>query len=242
MTDLSQPATPTCPNKKETTLIQHNARQKASPRSVESLESDCRAIDSLLLQSRRARDTIRTQQIPQLMAAGDTDGVEEARREVARLDEHIADLAARREQTESAINAAQARDRAGYAAQHFRDIRKQIVAFKTDTYRLTDSLEAFAKALAQVRAQQDAMEAAMRGAGVAPSRDVFRSKLMGLVQLSLYVETDGALGEARTYDSIAQLRENGRANLRRAAAEAHDYFTRQAQGALGVSTGSPEVA
>jgi cell division septum initiation protein DivIVA len=227
---------------KEMTLIQQNiARPKAVPRTVADLESELERLDYVLLEAKRGRNAARAR-VPDLMANGDAQGIEDGRKEIAGLDAQIADFTERRKQTEEAIRAAQSRDRVAYAAQDYRDIRKQVAAFKTSVFRLADSVEVFGKALMQARAQQDAMEAAMRGAGIEPDPYVIRSKLMGLIEMSLYLATEGALGKIHSLYSSHELRQSGNASLTRAANEAHEFFLRQVRNKLGISAEPPEAA
>jgi hypothetical protein len=224
------------------TLIQQNtARPKAVPRTVADLEAELERIDHVLLQYQRGRNAARTR-VPDLMANGDTQGIEDCRKEIATLDAQILDFTARRGDTQDAIRIALDRERATFSAQNYRDIRKQVAAFKTDVFRLADSIEAFGKALIQARAQQDTMEAAMRTAGADPDPYVIRTKLMGLLELNLYVATDGAVGKPRSLYSPDELRQSGNASLKRAANEAHEFFLRQVRNKLGVSDESPPEA
>jgi hypothetical protein len=224
------------------TLIQQNtARAKATPRSVSDLEAELQRHDSILLTAQRGRSAARVK-IPDLMTSGDSQGIEDCRKEIARLDAQIVDFTERREQTQDAIRAAKNRDRAAYQAQDYREIRKEVAAFKTDAFRMVDTLEAFGKALLQLLAQQDAMESKMRNVGVTPDPYVIRIKLLALVEMNLFMETNGVLGQKRSLLSVDELKSSPQSSsIKRAANEAHELFTRQLRHALGISN-DPEAA
>jgi len=227
---------------KEMIVIQQTtARNKCEPRSVADLEVELARCDSVLLQAQRAKNAARTS-IPALMVAGDNAAIDACRDEIATLDSHIATFTERREQTHDAIQAAKRRDQAKYAAEEYQHLRKQLADFKTANFRLDASINVFAEAFMQVRAQLAALEAAMVNAGCTPDPYAFRVKFAAMLQMGLWLATDGVLGENRTMDTPKQLRESRRADLKAAAVEAYELYMRQVRAKLGVDNHPNEAA
>jgi len=197
------------------------------------LEAEVGGFERILVEARRALNAARTS-LPGLIAAGDAANIASAREEIRLLDARIRQIEESREQTREAIKAAEARDRTATDAQAYRLIKKLVADTRQEVETLADALVAFAMALKKSGAGLDSVDALMRRSGVTPDPYVLRAKFVGLVEVALHLETGGIVGVARLLDNHAQLRQSGRADLKRAAAEFQALYLRRARSALHI--------
>ena len=224
-------------------MIQTNtARAKPSPRTVPQLEAEVERYDFVLVQAQRGRNAARTS-IPALMASGDTEAIEEARKEIVKLNSQIADFTDRREQTRDAIRAVQDREKAAFRSQSSLAIFKRSAALKDKIYALADRQKAYGAALKDAHLELDALEAAMRSAGVEPDPDG-KGRFAGTVQLAAHLATDGEVGKNRTLFNLYQLSEDksGIADLKRLASDQHEFILRRVRTIFGADIDPKDAA
>lgn len=211
-----------------------NAVPKRAPRTVESLEAESQALEQSMVAVRRELSEAKAT-LPGLIAESDTDGIRQCRESVRRCESTLSRTQADIAELLEAAKAAQQRDQAQANAQAYRKVEQATGMDVQKCGDLADSIVNLGSVLRAAIVSLESTEAKMRRAGVTPDPYVLRARLLGIVQLALHLESDGLLGAAHMLDSRDQLRQNGRADLKKAAREYQILTLQKVRSALHVT-------
>jgi len=175
-------------------------------------------------------------------AAGNLVAESECRQRMRVTAKLIAELTENIEIVRDTIEVLAERDSRTKAAADYREISKAVTGTRRAVERCEDKLLEFAQALLGARTSLDATEETMRSRGIQPDPYVLKAKLMGLIDIALYLETSGLLGRALTLDNAHQLRQSNKASLKRAAAEYYAITMRQVESRLSIEPEPPRAA
>lgn len=203
-------------------------------RTAASLQAEVRTLETNLAQAQRAQSAAKSR-LPTLIASGDADEITECRKSIQRYDKQITELVASVEETREALQITQERGRAAARSQAYGALKSQLTATRKAMDELADKVVGFAAALKKARSAVEEDEGEMRRAGVMPDPYILRLKLVALVEILLHLESDGIVGQTRGLDSPHQLRQNGRADLKKAVREYETLTLQRARHVLGVT-------
>jgi uncharacterized protein YukE len=212
--------------------------KRAAPRSVVSLEGEVGDLEHSLVELRREQSTAKTS-LPRLIAEADAEAISACRKTISQTESAIARTAADLEELREAVKVAHAREQATARAHTYKQINQAVAVNRQELNELADAIAKVGEALNAAVIGLQSTEATMRKAGVQPDAYVLRAKLMWMVNASLYLATEGQVGEARGLDSDHQLRQSGRANLKTAALEYATLTMQRVRSALHL-TSAPE--
>ncbi|MGB9331491.1 MAG: hypothetical protein WCB10_12050 [Steroidobacteraceae bacterium] len=208
--------------------------KKPLPQTPEQLAAQVAEYEHQHAAAQRENSAARTA-LGALIAGGDADAISACRKQIKTTGARVRELDEAIPAVREAIRVAQARDRAQESARAYRNCEKLVSDTRRDVEAMGDALIAFALALKAAVAGLNSADSAMMHAGVTPDHWSLRAKLIGIVQIALHLESGGLVGEVRTLDSADELRENGRADLKRAAREYHTLTLQRLRSKLHIT-------
>jgi hypothetical protein len=216
----------------------------STSRSASQLAAEARVAEAQLLDAHAVNSTARSR-LPRLLQSGDQPKIQACKDQIASSGALIAELTETADAFRAAIKAAEAGEIEDANHRGFESIHKHVVAAAEATKALDSLIVQFGAAITEWNAAVSTANNALQNNGISPLRDLLSiTTMVNLMQMNLYVHTDGVMGKAVTLDNLHQLRENiakgGNASLH-AAAETYKTLTlRHARIYLNLSR--PEAA
>ena len=203
--------------------------KKVGRKSAEDLQAEVEALERSLAEAQRARDTARYAR-PRLIVEDDAQALRQNKQVIDLAERDVTNLAATLESMREALRLAQERDRGESRQASYRAIQVQAKATREAVVKLDEALTAFARAYPAAARAVEKLDTTLVNNGCdAADPTQLRAKLRGIVELGLFVPSDGVFGRGGI-DSIDQLRVNGRASLRHAVSEFVEVILRRARG------------
>jgi hypothetical protein len=177
-----------------------------------------------------------------ILDSGDTAGEAKWRNDIsvtAKAIEELSDaIAAGREEIEKAKR----RKLANSNGDDLRRVERFLANVERDAAACDELAEAYGKALRKVRLSADASDAELSNCGVSYDPYAFKAKIAGILDMGLYLATDGVFGNNRTLETPSQIKQNGRGSLKLAATEYVTVKLRAVRDRLGITDQPPEAA
>jgi chromosome segregation ATPase len=210
-------------------------KPKPQPLTVAELEKALEHASHLLLLAQRTNSAARSA-LPGLLASGDTDAIAECRREISESARQVQEFGESADSYREAIESAQRRDHLSFNARQLQQLERLLKKAVDDHIALERAIVEFAKSIATARASAEAAENELTRAGVTYDRFLSLAvRMMGRVDMSIWLETEGVMGRCPTLDTQSQSRASGKASLEMAANEFRGYVLKNARQVLGVA-------
>jgi hypothetical protein len=197
------------------------ARKRPAPPTAKQLTSELKDYERCLLEAQHANGAARGA-LGGHIAGGDAEATATCRRQISSTAARIEELTEAIESSREAIQLANERERNAAAAEDYVTIKRLVADARREADAAADAVVAFARAQKKARISLDTVDAELIRCGVALNPYELKAKIVPILELALHVETDGVFGVGRTLENAHQLRQNGRASLKRAA---QDYET-----------------
>jgi hypothetical protein len=211
-----------------------NAKLQAqNPPTLRAARETLAVRSRLLLDARRENATARGQ-LHLLKASGDEAGARRAAATIRSSGEQIEDLVAQVATDEKMIETLIARAAQEGNARRFHALEAPADHMVRSSLALEDHIIQFVGALAEAKATAAAFETALVNCGI--PFDAFLSvatRLDPRVELSLWAESGGTFGRARTLESPEQIKTSGLASVHKAASDFRTVTLRDARSKLG---------
>jgi hypothetical protein len=217
-------------------------KPKPPQRTVEQLQTALENASHQLMLAQRAHSTAKTT-LPLLLASGDEDAIAQCKEQIsssaAQVTQHTANVEAYR----AAVGSAKARDIATFSAQRHAKLQSLMAAAVRDHDALEEAIERFGASVARARASAQAVEIELQRSNVTYDRFLSLStRILGRVDMSLWLESEGVIGRGPALDTPMQLRESGRASLKLAVREFRGVTFRSAGIAIEDPDDQPDEA
>lgn len=206
--------------------------KQRAPR-IADLQAEIGALEASLEEARREQQHAKTS-LPSFIASGDAEEIAACRKVLRDAEKTIAERSATLEETREALQVAVQTERAAARERACREIERALAADRKRIGALAEAIVTACEALEEARAGLEQTDATLINWGLIADPYQIRARLLGLVQLALHVESGGLLGQARTIESIDELKRSGRADLKAAASEYAAVTLRRVRGALSV--------
>jgi hypothetical protein len=194
------------------------ARKNPIPRTAEQLTAELADQERLLVEAQRANSAARSA-LGGLIAGGDAEEIAACRREISSSAARIKEFSDKIEFGCDAIRVAQERERNAVAAKDYLVIKRLVSDARRDAEACASALVEFARTQKKARVALDTVDAELIRCGIALNPYELKARIVPILELGLWVETDGVFGVGRSIENAHQLRESGRASLRAAAQE-----------------------
>lgn len=197
------------------------------------------------LHTAHAQHAAARSRLPALHRIGDAAKLAGCNAQIAEAAKNIAALNETAEGLREAVKLAEASEIEAANVRSFEAINKAVRKAAENTKALDELIVQFGAAITEWNDSVSAANHALQSNGISPLRDMMSvTSVLNLLQLNLYVQTDGVMGKAVTLDNIHQLREiikkRGYASLPAAADTYQAATLRHAKIHLGLAR--PEAA
>lgn len=206
----------------------------AKPRTVKQLRIQIEGLESAAVEAETAYNAAKSAQArlvvrgsEQEIAAGSRK-VQEAKR---LLSAAVDDLATARE----ALEIAKAGEQQDSAQESERQLQALLSELTKEAAAIEKAVETLGQRLPKLIAANDAVELALVSLGVTPDPWAFRAKYTRVIELGLWLSSEGKFGVMPAVDSKHQLKQSGQASITRLAAEYKTVLLRRVRSALGIT-------
>jgi hypothetical protein len=217
-------------------------KPKPPQRSVEQLQTALENASHLLMLAQRAHSTAKSALSAHLIS-GDEDAIAQCGQEIISTSRQVAQHSNNVESYGQAVEAAKARDRSEWNAQRHGKLQQLMAAAVRDHGGLEEAIVKFGAAMAKARASAQAVEIELQRANVTYDRFLsLATQMLGRVDMSLWLESEGVIGRGPSLDTPMELRQSGRASLKLAVREFRGFIFKSLGIALDDTDDQPDEA